>query len=192
MKELTLATQPRELGKGPAGRTRRAGGIPAVIYGHGDAPQHVAVAAAELERALLPGQPRILHLKMGRHQEAVFIKDVMRDPVSGRAVHADFQRVRLTERVRAEVAISAVGEDELGRRALVLSHHLHNVEVEGPAQAIPERLAVDVAALSDGAHFTVKDLVLPKDVKALTDAHEVLFSVHATQLQESEAAAEAE
>ncbi len=169
-----LTATPRRPGKGEAGRIRRRGRLPAILYGHGEAAVPIEVDAREAEAAL---GHRILRLALPDGVQSAIVKEVQRDPLTGGIVHVDFLRVALSERVRADVEVSVVGEEALKRRGLVLTHTLRSVTLEGPASALPEHLTADVSALGPGGQVLVRDLPLPAGVVALTPGEEGVLSV---------------
>lgn len=151
------ATVRTEFGKGAARRLRRADQIPAVLYGHGVAPQHIA----------LPGHETMLALK---HSNALFTldiegtealaiaKDVQRDPVRQVIEHVDLLAVRKGEKVTVEVSVHVVGESEPGTIHMV---DAQTVTLEAEATHLPEVIEVSVEGLAAGTQVRGADLVMP-------------------------------
>ncbi len=147
-----------DFGKGAARRTRRAGLIPAVLYGHGTAPVHVA----------LPGHQTYLALK---HSNALFAieldgttqlalaKDVQRDPVREEVIeHLDLLVVNRGEKVSVDIPVHVTGESAPGTLTMV---DLQQVSVEAEATHLPEQIDVSVEGLAAGTQVTAGELTLP-------------------------------
>lgn len=183
-----LSATPRLPGKGEAGRLRRRGRLPAILYGHGEQAVPIELDAKAAQAAL---GHRILSLDLSGGIQSAIVKELQHDPVTGEIIHVDLLRVALTERVRTDVEVSVQGEEALKRRGLVLTHTLRSVTLEGPASSLPERLVADVSALGPGEQVLVKDLPLPPGVLALTAPEEGVLSVGTPAAEAAEAAAEA-
>lgn len=178
---------PRETGSRASRRLRREGRVPAGLYGHGEAPLALAVSARDLEQVLASGHRQVmLRLENGQTERAV-VRDVQPDRLRGGFLSVDFQRVSEHEVVRAEIPVEVRGESELDRRGLALVHHLSEVTVEGPSDALPDAVTVDVSRLTAGQQRLVRDLVLPEGVRCLTEPDEVVVSVVAAQAAEGSA-----
>lgn len=190
MSEVKLAATVRtEFGKGAARRIRRAAQIPAVLYGHGAAPTHIA----------LPGHDTMLALK---HSNALFAidiegkvqlaiaKDVQRDPVKNVIEHLDLLVVREGEKVTVEVPVHVVGESAPGTIHMV---EAQTVTVEAEATHLPELIEVSVEGLEAGSLVHGADLVLPKGATLAGDPEAIVVTVTTPQVDEElEAATEAE
>ena len=168
---LQLEAKPRETtGRGPARRMRRQGMVPGIVYGGGQAAQPIAIEGRILERQLA-GEAIYGHaimLQLDAHsQQMVMLRDVMRHPVKGLAIHVDFQRVDVNTAVRLRVPLQFVGtEANPGvRRGGVVVHYLTDVEVLAPLSNPPEHIVVDLAALDIGHSVHLSQLVLPAGVR---------------------------
>lgn len=105
MSNPTLVAQTRsEFGKGAARRARRAGLVPGVLYGHGDAPLHVDLPGHELFLAVRGQKNALLELVIEGKKHLALVKEVQRHPVSRNLLHADFLAVKAGEQIgRAHV-----------------------------------------------------------------------------------------
>jgi large subunit ribosomal protein L25 len=159
---LTVEIRSR-LGTTGARALRRNGKIPGILYGHGSPPLPVALAARALEELLHKGgKTRLLTLRIdGRTGDTALVRDVQRDPVSRRVIHADLQRVSATETITAALPIVTVGDSPGVREGGVLEVVLHTIEVSGPANRIPEQIEVDVSQLGMHEHISAGELRLP-------------------------------
>ena len=106
MSEVRIAAEPRtEFGKGPSRRIRRANKVPAVLYGHGDAPRHFSLPGHELMLALKHDANALLTLQTEDGDQLALPKAVVRDPIKGHLEHVDLVAVRKGEKVTVEVPV---------------------------------------------------------------------------------------
>lgn len=177
MSEVRISAEPRtDFGKGGARRTRRAGKVPAVVYGHGEKPLHISLPSLELAAAIRKGganQLIAIEVTDGT-RELVIPKDIQRDPLRDDIVHADLLIVRRGETVTTDISISYVGEGEKG--GLVV-HELNTLTVEAEATAIPESIEVSIEGLAIGSQRYVREIVVPEGIVILTDGDQVVASV---------------
>lgn len=175
-------------GKGAARKLRAAGKIPAVVYGHGANPIHVAVPAHETT-LIARRANAIIDLTMPEDQQLVLIKDVQRDPVMQIIEHLDLVIVRKGEKVTVDVAVHVEGEPFSGT-VVQLDHQ--SVSLEAEATHIPEFIAVSVEGLQEGTKIHAGELTLPQGSTLITDPEQVILSIHTPQkAAETEVPAEA-
>src|SRR6476620_9870105 len=179
---LQLKTEPRT-GKGSrdADRVRKAGRVPAVVYGHKEATLAVSVPRDELAAALRH-HARTLDLVVDGKTETVLIQEVQHDHLGSGLVHVDFRRVSKDERVRTTVDIELRGTAPGATGGGVLDQPLHKIHVECPAISIPESIRVRIDGLLLGQAIHVKALDLPAGVKALDDPDLVVVQVKMQQV----------
>jgi large subunit ribosomal protein L25 len=173
-----------QFGKGFARRLRAAGKIPAVIYGHGTDPVHVALPGHQVS-LLIRRANALLELEIAGKQQLTLVKDVQKDPVHQIIEHIDLLVVKKGEKIQVDVPVSVVGEPFPGTIA-TLENTTVTLEVE--ATHIPETVEVDVEGLEDGTHITAADLTLPKGATLVTEPETlvVAISVPAATLAESD------
>lgn len=173
MPEVTLAVEAgRTTGSAASGRLRRAGKVPAVLYGHGIDPVAVAVESRDLRAALTTsaGLNALLDLKLDGATHLAMARDLRRDPIRGTVTHVDFLIVRHDEVVTAEVPIQIIGEAiEVHRGDGVVEQQLFALPVLTTPGRIPGRLEVDVSALAIGDTIRVSDIALPEGVSTDLD-----------------------
>jgi large subunit ribosomal protein L25 len=186
--EVRLSAQSRtEFGKGGARRTRRAGLIPAVIYGHGADPRHVSLPAREFGLALKRGGANVLlTLSLEGDDQLVIPKAIQRHPIKGIYEHVDLLAVRRGEKVIIDVPIIIVGDTPRGG---VLNQEQSSVSVEAEATNLPTGIEIDLGPLEIGSHITAGQLTLPSGSVLVTDPEQLLVLITEAQ---SAAAAEAE
>jgi large subunit ribosomal protein L25 len=191
--EVKIKAESRnEFGKGAARRIRRAGLVPAVLYGHGSAPVHITLPGHELMLALKTANA-LFDVDLGDRSELAIPKQVQRDPIKGFLEHVDLLIVRRGEKVVVSVPIVLVGDAAPGTM-VSLEHTALSVEAE--ATHIPGQIEVSIAAAEIGTQIHASDVTLPSGV-ALQDDPEVLVvnitaPAAAEVEEEAEAAAEGE
>ena len=194
MSEVRLSAEPRtEFGKGGARRTRRAGKIPAVIYGHGADPRHVSLPAREFGHAIKHGGANVLlTLDLEGTQQLAIPKAIQRHPIKGVYEHVDLLAVRSGEKVRIEVPLTIVGE--IIRGGLLAQENM-TVSIEAEATHLPSEIEVSIEGLEIGSHITAGDLTLPEGSVLAGEPEQVMLLIQeaptAEQL-EAETAVEGE
>jgi len=191
MQELTVQ-QRGETGKQVAKRLRRAGVVPAVLYG-GAKPESISVDPKAVLRVIHghAGSTQLLNLTFegGADSRMAIIRDLQFDPVSERLLHVDLQEVTADRAITVRVAVHPVGEavgvrDQKG----ILNVVLHELDVSCLPAMIPERIDADVAALMIGDVLTVGDLRAPEGVRILNDPGQAVVTVAAPMAEEVVAA----
>lgn len=177
------ATIRTEFGKGAARRARRAGKIPAVLYGHGTDPVHLNLPDHETFLIVRGSANQVITLDIEGRSELALVKDVQIDPVLRVLEHLDLVIVRKGEKVTVNVALHTVGESYPGTLA-TLEHQ--NLTVLAPATSIPEVITVDVEGLREGAVVRVSDLTMPEGVTTEIDPETVLVVVSIPRAEASE------
>jgi large subunit ribosomal protein L25 len=191
--EVRLAAEPRtEFGKGAARRTRRAGKIPAVLYGHGIDPLHVALPALEFARVMREqGSNAVLSLDLEGRPRLALTKTVTVHPIRRYIEHVDLLIVQRGERVVVEVHIALTGNAVPGT---LVTQELVTLQVEADALAIPEEIEVSVQDAEEGTRVLAGEVTLPAGVELRTDPEQLIVNVVAPSTEEptGEAAAEEE
>lgn len=183
-----------QFGKGFARRLRAAGKIPAVIYGHGTDPVHVALPGHQVS-LLIRRANALLELEIAGKQQLTLVKDVQKDPVHQIIEHIDLLVVKKGEKIQVDVPVSVVGEPFPGTIA-TLENTTVTLEVE--ATHIPQNIEVSVEGLEDGTHITAGELTLPRGATLVTEADTLVVGVALPpapvedEAEESEEGAEAE
>lgn len=172
--EISIIAELRtEFGKGGARRTRRAGKVPGVIYGHGRDPKHVALPGHELMLALK--SPNVLlNLQLDGKAQLVLPKAIQRDPIKGFLQHVDLVIVRRGEKVTVEVPLKLIGE--VVSDALV-NQELTQLSVEAEATHIPAELEISIDGLNIGANISAGDVSLPQGVALAGDPEQTVLTI---------------
>ncbi|MEU4423959.1 50S ribosomal protein L25/general stress protein Ctc [Actinoplanes sp. NPDC024001] len=182
MSEVKISAEPRtEFGKGGARRTRRAGLVPAVLYGHGEKPQHIALPAREFAAAIRHGgMNQIFTIDIVGGSGATFAlpKAIQRDPIKDTYEHVDLLIVKRGEKVQVDVPVTLTGE--AAKNTLVV-HESNTVAVVADALHLPSELEVSIEGLEAGSHVTAGDVKLPRGTELAVDPETVLAIVSAAQ-----------
>jgi large subunit ribosomal protein L25 len=181
------ATVRTEFGKGAARRLRRADQIPAVLYGHGADPQHIALPGHATMLALKHSNA-LFHLDIEGTEQLAIAKDVQRDPVRQIIEHVDLLVVRKGEKVNVEVMVHVVGESAAGTIHMI---EAQTVTLRAEATHLPERVEVSIEGLEVGAQVRGSDLVLPEGSVYGGDADAVIVTISAPR-EDQGASAESE
>jgi large subunit ribosomal protein L25 len=191
----TIQAEARELaGKGAARATRRAGKVPAVIYGAKQAPTLIALDPREVMRELVRGgwRSRLYEVKVGGDTTRALIRDVQFHPVSDKPEHVDFQRLAAGQPIRVAVAVTFLNEaTSVGlKRGGMLNVVRHSVEVLCDPDHVPEHFEADLGALDINDNIRFSDLTGTGDSKpTIADRDFVIATVVApTKIAEAPAA----
>ncbi|MBX6748124.1 MAG: 50S ribosomal protein L25/general stress protein Ctc [Micromonosporaceae bacterium] len=179
MSEVKISAELRtEFGKGGARRTRRAGKVPAVLYGHGEPPKHIALPTREFAAAIRHGgMNQIFNIALADGTQTLALtKAIQRNPVKDTIEHVDLVVVRRGERVTVEVPVQLVGEAAKG--TLVVVEH-DRVAVTAEAMHLPEQLEASIEGLEVGAHVTAGSVKLPSGVALAGDPEQILAVITA-------------
>ena len=193
---IKLEVQAREArGSRAAGRLRRKGLVPGVLYGAGKEARPFTVQERELRRALGGGHGlhAILDVVVEGQQRPhhAVLKEYQLDPTRAKLLHVDFHEVRLDQPIHMQIAVELVGVAEGVARGGVLAQPLREVNVEALPMQVPERITLDVSALGIGDSARVADLPALEGVKVLDDPDSVVASVMQPTRELPEEAAEA-
>jgi large subunit ribosomal protein L25 len=192
--QLSLTIERRSgAGSTKAHALRTAGKVPGVIYGHGST-ENIAVERRALEDLLHRGaRTGLIELQLdGKRFDTALVREVQIDPVSRRTIHIDLQRVSANEKVHAKLPVVTAGSaDGVRNFGGVMDVVLHEIDVEGPANKLPEHVEIDVTALGIHEHVTAGDVKLPAGFKLLTPPDTIVVTVEASRtaraLEEAEA-----
>jgi large subunit ribosomal protein L25 len=181
--EVRISAEPRtEFGKGGARRTRRAGNVPAVLYGHGTDPRHISLPTREFETALrTDGANVLLDLQLAEGSELALPKSIQRDPIRGVIEHIDLILVRRGERINVDVAIQVTGDVVSGG---LLDQSLTTLAVTAEATNIPAELEVSLDGLGIGDAVQAGQVTLPEGVELAGEADQVVVHIVAAPTAE--------
>ena len=174
---LPAKTRPRT-GSRYARRIRQQGGLPAIVYGHGESPEPISLVAIDTIRHIAKGE-KVFELDMEGKIQTVLLKDLQYDYLGSNIVHADFARVNMDERVEVRVPIRLVG-DAVGLKSVgaILMHTLNEIEIECRVANLPDEFEVDISAVDVGQTMTAGDIPLPlSTMNLLTDPNAIIVQI---------------
>ena len=168
-----------ERGSRPAGRLRREGRLPGVVYGLGQDVISVTVAAKQLSGILhsRTGANTLITLQIDGSDQLALARQVQRDPVKGTYLHVDFVRVRADQTIQAEVRLSLLGQPEGVSQGGMLEQLMHSLTVEGLPGQLPTEIEHDVTPLVLGDQLHVSDVALPRGVVITNDPGELIAMI---------------
>jgi large subunit ribosomal protein L25 len=174
--EVRLPAETRtEFGKGGARRTRRSGKVPAVIYGHGAEPRHVALPAHELANAIRHGGANVLlTLDVEGGEQLAIPKSIQRHPIKGYFEHVDLLAVRRGEKVTVDVPLTIVGDVAPGG---LLNQEHQTVSVEAEATNLPTGFEIDITGLEIGSQVVASSIELAPGAALVTEPDTVLVII---------------
>jgi large subunit ribosomal protein L25 len=188
-----LAVETRsKAGSTASNSLRKAGKVPAVLFGHGVAALPVALDAKAFDELLHSGgKNSLLNITIdGKTKDTALLREVQRDPITRRILHADLQRVSATETVGASLTLVTIGvPDGVKNSGGVMDVIFHAIEVEGPANALPPNIEVDVSELALHQHVTAGDVKLPANFKLKMDPSTVLIAIEPSRTEQQAAEA---
>ena len=195
MSTATLsATLRSESGKGAARALRRAGSVPAVIYGHKREPMSLAIPTRELERLLerVAAETTVVELSIDGKVSRTLIREIQKHPFKKQLVHIDFQELVAGERITVNIPLVIVGTS-VGVRSFagVLDQTMRELEVSVDPGSIPNHIDIDVSALNVGDSIHVRDLQLPPGVLVIADLDASVVVVAAPKVNATDAASDA-
>jgi large subunit ribosomal protein L25 len=164
-----------EFGKGAARRTRRAGKIPAVLYGHGTDPQHLSLPSLEFARVVREqGRNAVLTLNIDGKPQLALTKTVVTHPIRPYIEHVDLLVIQRGEKVDVEVQIVITGDAAPGT---LVTQEITNIEVEADVSSIPEQIEVSVEGADVGTQITAADVRLPEGTVLKADPELLVVNV---------------
>lgn len=185
MKFELAATVREQAGKGVARAMRRAGKIPAVLYGQGEC-MLLSVSPTSLMKILKShaGSSALIALTIegakSNPNRTALLRDYQLDPVSGTVLHADLFEVSMSKPIRVKVPIQVVGGTPVGvKEGGVLHHNLRELYIECLPSALPDHIEIDASGLAIGSGVHVKELTVSEGIRLLDDAEQMVVSVAA-------------
>ena len=182
--DLTVAVR-EQVGKGAARSMRRAGKIPAVLYGQGDC-LLLTVNPDQLVKILKShaGSTALISLTVNgtksQQNRTALLRDYQVDPVTGAVLHADLFEISMSKPIRVKVPIKVIGGVSAGvKEGGVLHHNMREMHVECLPAVLPDHIEVDASALTIGSGIHVRDIGVREGVRFLDDADQMVVSVAA-------------
>lgn len=186
MEKIELEAQKRQLTGKSVKSLRKDGFLPSVIYGHNFEAKPIQIKYKDFEKVFKKaGESSLINLKIDDTKEPAVIKDIQKDPFTGKIIHADFYKVSLKEKIKAKVPLVMTGESEAVKNGGVLVKTMNELEVEALPQDLPHELQVDISGLRNfGDHVLIKDIAVSDKVKLQAKEDEVVALVQEPRKEE--------
>ncbi|BBX31455.1 50S ribosomal protein L25/general stress protein Ctc [Mycolicibacterium mageritense DSM 44476 = CIP 104973] len=179
--KLTASVRTRT-GKGASRQARRAGKVPAVLYGHGTDPQHLELNAHDFAAVLRnSGTNAVLTLDIDGTEQLALTKALEIHPIRRNIQHADLLVVKRGEKVTVEVTVVIEGDAVPGT---LVTQDTNTIEIEAEALSIPEQLTVSIEGAEAGTQFAAGQIELPKGVNLISDPELLVVNVVAAPTAE--------
>ena len=200
MQTVTVEAEIREpLSQGNINSLRRAGYLPAILYGGARTKKNVAenTLLKVNEKSFMKmlnkeGSNVLLELKLGSEKTNAVIKELQRDYITRKLIHIDFQRVDMTKKLEVMVPIHLSGEAPgVKLHGGILEHITRELKVICLPKDIPHQIDVDISKLEVGDGLTVADIPAKEGLQVLTDPHQLVANVVAPTILEEPTVAEA-
>lgn len=190
-----IAESRQGVGKGASRRLRRAGRVPAVLYGGNKAPESLSFDHNEIVKQLQHEgfYSHILSITVGSRKESAILKDLQRHPYKPAILHLDLQRVSADEKIRVHVPLHFINEQTakgVKQEGGVVSHLLIDVEVACLPKDLPEFIEVDLSELGLGESIHLSELKLPEGVEVVALSHGAEYDVPVVNIHHARRAAE--
>ena len=186
--KLTLAAEHRtEFGKGFARRIRANDKIPAVLYGHGTAPDHIVLPGHETMMAL-KNPNALLSIDIDGKKTLAIAKDVQRDPIKREIVHVDLLIVKKGEKITVDVPVHLEGESAPGTIHVV---EINSLEILAEATHLPEYIMVSIEGLEEGDKVLAGDITLPQGSELAGDPEQLIVHISVPRVSEEDEVADA-
>jgi len=197
MKSVALKAYPRaQVQRAEVTKLRRAGRVPATIYGRLAKPQNLEVNSKEFSDLLHDAASENLLVDLSvendaRSKRLALVQEIQHHPLDGKVLHVDFHEVAENEKVTVQVPVETTGEAVGVKAGGVLEHVLFKLKVRCLPKDLPEQIVIDVTPLEIGKSIHIADVKAPDGVEILGDKHITVVAVAAPRAEEEVAAAEA-
>src|SRR4030042_422047 len=188
MEKIKITVEPRTILGKKIKKLRKVGILPANLFGKDIKSKSIQLSSKDFKRSYKEaGETGIVEVKLKDEAYSALIHDVQYDPVTGEAIHANFHRVNLKEKITANVPIKLEGESPAEKTGIgLILQTLDELEIESLPTDIPHEITVDISNLSEiGQTIHVKDLEIEKDkIEVKNDPEEVVVSVQTAEMKE--------
>lgn len=169
----------KEIGTNKVKHIRREGWIPGIIYGHGEKSSHIKIREEDLIRLVheLHSAATLITLDLDGKELQAIIREAVRDPLTEKLIHVDFQHIHEDEEVTVHVAIDFEGEAKGIEEGGILDIERRHLTVRCLPKAMPGKIVIDVSDLGIGDSFHIGDLELSKEVEVMEDSSATIVNV---------------
>lgn len=177
MQKIEIEAFPRSIVGRASKNLRNQGMLPAVIYGNNFASINIQVPVKEFKKVFkMAGETTLVYVKLDSATYPTIIHDVATDALHDSLLHADFYKVRLDEKIHAQIPVVMIGESPAVKSlGGILVKNINEIEVEGFPQDLPHEFAVDISSLVQFRdNIQVKDLKVPANVEIKANPEEII------------------
>jgi len=187
------ATLRTAVGTGAVNRLRKAGSIPAVVYGKGRDNQNIQVDTKTFTKVIFGSASDniLVNLQIDGAKQLALVQEVQHDHLKGGITHVDFHAIKEDEEIHAAIPVVLLGEAAGAKFGGMLELLLHNLEVRCLPKDLPEKITIDISHLNVGEGVHISDLKLPEGVRAKLDGHVIVAHVEKPKVEEAAPAAAA-
>lgn len=179
--EVLQANVRQKKKKSASNALRNEGKIPAVVYGKNIGSEAIHIEEKDFLQVMRAhGSNAVINLEWEQASSSVMISDIQQDPIKKDILHIDFKEVDMKEKIKVEVPVNWVGEEDNDG---IVQKQLHTIEVQCLPNKIPDQFTVDVSHLEIGQSITAAELEIPADVELLVEPDTVLASSLAPTLE---------
>lgn len=184
---LTLEAENREVFGNKLRDFRKQGKLPAVLYGPKEKSWPLFVSFKDFKKLWKEaGESTVIQLNLDKSKKEVLIQDVAMDPIKDEPLHVDFYAVLMDKPIQAAIPLIFKGEAPAAKTGGILVKVIHEVEIEALPKDLPHELSVNVSVLNNfGDKILAKDIVLPREVKLITNPEEVVILVEEPRAEEA-------
>lgn len=185
--KIELQAQKRDITGRKVKQVRRAGFVPAVLYGKGQASIALQIPVKDFDKVLkVAGESTLVYLIADGQSYPTIIKDVVRNPLKDNVIHADFYKVRLDEKIKTNVPVVFIGEAPAVKELNgIFVRNVNELEVEALPQDLPSEISIDISVLKAfGEQIHLKDIDLGDKVKLVGEPDEIIATVQEPKSQE--------
>ena len=158
-------------------KNRRAGLIPAVLYGHKQENLMLFLDKKEFSK-VIDARTKMVNLKMDSAEETAIIKEIQFDTFGKEILHADFIRTDLTEKITTKLSVVLYGTSLGVKEGGILDHPLKEIEIECLPAEVLDNIRIDISELAIGDTIHIGDIELPANIKAQGSPDAIVVSVH--------------
>jgi large subunit ribosomal protein L25 len=192
MEQAILKAEIRQhAGSKSAEKSRKAGRLPATVYGHKQAPESISIDKHDFTLQLQHGT-KLFDVDMAGKSDKVLVKELQYDYLGKNIIHVDFIRVNLAEKVKVSVPVEIKGVAKGAAEGGIIQSHTDKVELECLVTDIPDAIVFNVKNVGVGDAIHAGDLELPQGTKLLTDAKALILTCNIVAVAKSTEEIEAE
>ncbi len=186
MEAVTIYAEPRSANEGSLAKLRARGYIPCILYGKKVGSLPIKVEEHVFSRLLTKGTGTrgLVSLHLDGDMIPVVIKEIQRDVLKGSIIHVDFHQISMKEKLHTRVPVVSLNEDTILKEGWIVQHQAREVTVECLPGDIPENVVVDLSGLRIGDTVHARDLVLPENVRLVSEPDELIVSIVAPRRAE--------